>query len=59
MARSPFVRSYGMAVADQAVLPLKAAVLERVLVLREAQPKIVVSSFPTAAGRPPTLTDRA
>lgn len=48
-----------MAVADQAVLPLKAAVLELVLVPREPQPKNVVSSFPTAAGRPPTLTDRA
>jgi hypothetical protein len=55
-ARSPFVGTYEVAVADQAVLLLKAAQAAPVLVLREAQPKVSVSSFPVAAGRPRTLT---
>jgi len=55
-ARSPFVGSYGVAVADQAVLLLRAAQTAPVLVLRETQPKVNVSAFPAVQGAPRTLT---
>lgn len=55
-AQSPSVGSFGVAVADQAVLLLKAAASGPMLVLRKAEPKVGVSSFPAAAGKPRTLT---
>ncbi len=55
-AQKPSVGSFGVAVADQAALLLKAAASGPVLVLREAEPKVSISSFPAAAGRPRTLT---
>jgi hypothetical protein len=58
-ARNPFAGSYGVAVADQAALFLKASASRQpVLVLREAQPRLTVPSFPAATGKPRTLTVR-
>jgi hypothetical protein len=58
-AQNPFAGSYGVAVADQAALFLKASASRQpMLVLREAQPKLTVSSFPAATGKPRTLTVR-
>jgi hypothetical protein len=56
-SRNPFAGTYGVAVADQAALFLKAsATRQGVLVLREAQPRVSVSSFAAATGKPRTLT---